>query len=87
MIHDDIDVQGNENVGKVVKEYIRLYELGKSIIEGRAKRSPNGKGSRVEMNARPGGSERCGEGNCVERVHFIEGGGADPGQSYIDTGE
>jgi len=35
----------------------------------------------------PGRKERCGEGICGERVHFIDGGGADPGQSYIDTGE
>ena len=35
----------------------------------------------------PGGKERCGEGICGERVHLIDGGGADPGQSYIDTGE
>jgi len=35
----------------------------------------------------PGGKERCGEGICRERVHLIDGGDADPGQSYIDTGE
>ena len=35
----------------------------------------------------PGGKERCGEEICGERVHLIDGGGADPGQSYIDTGE
>jgi len=26
----------------------------------------------------PGGKERCGEGICGERVHLIDGGGADP---------
>ena len=49
---------GARNITKLSSDYVKS---GAASIEGRAKRSPNGKGSRMEMSACPGGDEGSGK--------------------------
>ena len=66
----------------ITKAQIMLNQ-GRPNIEGRAKRSPNRKGSRPGMRARPGGGGGSGRFRiCFVRgiwVHFFDGGCAGPG--------